>query len=112
MDRPHVYKCALILIHMHTYTCTHTYTYTHTHMLTNSCTLMPPHTCMYIHSHMHMNATHTYICTCVTPAQMHTHIYTQYGHPALYFAASNGHEDVVELLLGAKADPDLTDVVI
>lgn len=38
--------------------------------------------------------------------------YTQDGCTALSFAASNGHEDVVELLLGAGADPDLADMVI
>lgn len=43
---------------------------------------------------------------------MHTHIYTQYGHPALYLAAFNGHEDLIELLLDANADTNLTDKVI
>ena len=38
--------------------------------------------------------------------------YIQDGYTALHFAASNGHEDVVELLLGTGADPDLTDMVI
>ena len=39
------------------------------------------------------------------------HSCTQCGHTALYFATSDGHEDVVELLLQAKADPNLTDMV-
>jgi len=39
-------------------------------------------------------------CTC-------THI-SQDGCTALYLAAQEGHEDVVELLLEAWADPELT----
>ena len=38
-------------------------------------------------------------CTC-------THI-SQDGCTALHLAAKGGHEDVVELLLEAKADPEL-----
>jgi len=38
---------------------------------------------------------------------MYTHIYTQYGNTALYCAARWGHEDLVELLLEAKADQEL-----
>lgn len=41
-----------------------------------------------------------------------THTHTQAGHTALYSAASNGYEDIVEMLLQSKADPDLTDTVI
>jgi len=37
---------------------------------------------------------------------------TQHGQTALHHAARSGHEDVVELLLGAKGNPDLTDMVI
>ena len=33
--------------------------------------------------------------------------FTQDGKTALYVAAQEGHEDVVELLLKAKADPEL-----
>ena len=40
------------------------------------------------------------------------HTYTQHGQTALHRAAHYGHEDVVELLLEAKGDPDLTDMVI
>ena len=59
-----------------------------------------------IHTRAHArNVMHTYIHT-------HTFVYKQYGHTALYLAAFNRCEDVVELLLGAKADPDLTDRVI
>ena len=36
---------------------------------------------------------------------MHTYI-SQNGWTALHLAAQEGHEDVVELLLEAKADPD------
>ena len=46
----------------------------------------------------------TYTCTC-------TYTCTQYGQTALYFAAHYGHEDVVELLLEAMADPNLSDMV-
>ena len=40
-----------------------------------------------------------------------THI-SQDGCTALYLAAQKRHADVVELLLAAKADPELTDKVI
>ena len=40
-----------------------------------------------------------------------THI-SQDGCTALYLAAQEGHEDVVELLLEAKADPKLRTKVI
>jgi len=43
-----------------------------------------------------------YTCTC-------THI-SQNGWTALYLAALKGHGDVVELLLEAKADPELKTV--
>jgi len=49
-----------------------------------------------------LNAQNTYIHTT----------YKQYGHPALYFAAQGRHWDTLELLLEAKADPDLTDKAI
>jgi len=41
---------------------------------------------------------------------MHTHI-SQNGWTALHLAAHEGHEDVVELLLEAKADPELKTMV-
>ena len=38
----------------------------------------------------------------------HTHKYNnQWGGTALYLAVREGHEDIVELLLQANADPDL-----
>ena len=37
---------------------------------------------------------------------------SQAGRTALYLAAEEGHEDVVELLLEAKADPELKTEVI
>ena len=77
----------------------HTVTYIYTHARTHSCTHMNAPT------NTHMNTTHIY-------THAHTHIYTQYGRTALYFAASHGYEDIVELLLESKADPDLTDKVI
>ena len=59
---------------------------------------------MHTHMHTHMH-TRTHIHT-------HTPTHTQDGRTALYLAASAGHVDVVMLLLGTKADPNLPDVVI
>ena len=42
---------------------------------------------------------------------IHTHI-SQNGWTTLHLAAREGHEDVVELLLEAKADPELKTKVI
>ena len=39
------------------------------------------------------------------------HLFTQNGWTALEQASFNGHHKVVELLLGAGANPDLQDVV-
>ena len=47
-----------------------------------------------------------------THTHTHTHTHTQCGQTALHGAACYGHEDVVELLHGAKGDPHLTDMVI
>ena len=58
-------------------------------------------------AYIHETCMHTCTCTCHT-----VHIYTQDGCTALYRAAANGHDDVVELLLKAKADPDKTFMVI
>ena len=42
-----------------------------------------------------------YVCTCTCTYM------SQDGYTALYLAAQQGHEDVVELLIEAKADPQL-----
>ena len=62
---------------------------------------------MHMHEHTH---THTHTRTC-THAHIHTHapIHTQDGYSAIDIAACSGHEDIVELLLDVKADPELTD---
>ena len=56
-----------------------------------------------------MHAHHTYafmhVCT-------HTLLYTQWGGTAFHFAVDQEHEDIVELLLEANADPDLPVKVI
>ena len=52
-----------------------------------------PHTHMYAHTRAHIR-------TC---------IHIQDGYITIDIAASNGHEDVVQLLLDLKGDPDLTD---
>lgn len=43
---------------------------------------------------------------------MHTHHFMQDGRTALYIATQEGDEDIVRLLLEAKADPDLQDEVV
>lgn len=53
----------------------------------------------YTHTHAH-----TYSHIIIFP---HAYTHSCMQARALHFAASNGHEDVVELLLGAKADPEL-----
>jgi len=75
---------------------------THTHNVTRT----RLHTHLYTHTHQHAL---TYVCTWIHKC---THTHTQAGHTALYSAASNGCEDIVEMLLQSKADPDLTDTVI
>lgn len=66
---------------------------------------------MHTYSYIDTQTEHTWMQTL---NYMHTHAHscTQYGHTALYFAAHYGHEDVVELLLEAEADPDIADMVI
>ena len=51
------------------------------------------------------------IVTSAVHIYMHTHI-SKNGWTALHLAAQEGHEDVVELLLEAKADPELRTQVI
>ena len=50
---------------------------------------------------------------CIMGIQyIHTHITSQHGRTALIIAVQNGDEDVVKLLLNAKADLRLQDEVI
>jgi len=65
-------------------------------MLDLFCYPVSPH--LYSHPHVH---THT-----------HTYTHTQRGYTALIAAAESQHEDIVELLIEAHADPDLQDEVI
>ena len=46
------------------------------------------------------------------PSHIHTTLYTQLGETALHCAVDKEHEDIVELLLEAHADPDLPKKVI
>ena len=57
---------------------------------------------------IHTTCIHTCSCTHVSliPLHTHTHDYTQFG-TALHFALAGEHEDIVQLLLEAKIDPDL-----
>ena len=48
---------------------------------------------------------------CNVTNAVHIHV-TQEGWTALHLAAKEGHEDVVELLLEEKADPELQTKVI
>jgi len=48
---------------------------------------------------------------CSVTNAVHIHV-TQNGWTALHLAAEKGHEDVVELLLEAKADPEVKTEVI
>ena len=48
------------------------------------------------------------------PLYIYMHMFThtlQFGKTALHFAVDQEHEDIVELLLEANADPDLTEVI-
>ena len=51
------------------------------------------------------------VLCCIVTNAVHMHV-TQNGWTALHLAAQEGHEDVVELLLEAKADPELKTKVI
>lgn len=44
-------------------------------------------------------------------APFHTHDYIQLGWTALHAAVANKHDEIVELLLEAKINPDLPDRV-
>ena len=46
------------------------------------------------------------------PLPTHTHTHTQLGETALFIAVDEEHEDIVDLLLGANADPDVPVKVI
>ena len=52
-----------------------------------------------------------HVCTVTNAGHIHIHI-SQGGWTALRLAAQKGHEDVVELLLEAKADPEVKSKVI
>ena len=57
-----------------------------------------------------MNNVYAYTQSKCTHVHIHTHTRSpqmQTGCTALYLATQEGHEDVVELLLEAKADPEL-----
>ena len=62
-----------------------------------------------MHTHMHA---HTYARPPTHSYTQHTRLYTQSGETALYYAVREEHEDIVNLLLGANADPDLPVKVI
>ena len=68
---------------------------------------------MNTHAHTHTSmytCTHTHTCThAYTRIHTHARMHTQDGYSAIDIAAYSGHEDVVELLLDLKADPELTD---
>ena len=73
-------------------------------MLTLTC--LSTHYLPYTYPHTHMHAhppTHT---------PTHTHDYTQSWGTALHIAVREEHEDIVDLLLEANADPDLPEKVI
>lgn len=57
---------------------------------------------------------HVYACCIVAIVvnRQHTYYITQDGRTALYIATQEGHEDIVRLLLEAKADPDVQDEVL
>ena len=46
------------------------------------------------------------------PTHPNTLIHTQWEGTALFAAVEYGHEDVIELLLEAKADPDIQKTVL
>ena len=66
------------------------------------------HTRLYFHSipsaFSFSSCPHIQKCT-------HTHDYTQSGETALHDAVNQGHEDVIDILLGANIDPNVADKV-
>lgn len=56
---------------------------------------------------------YTRVCiVAIVVNRQHTYYFMQDGRTALYIATQEGHEDIVRLLLEAKADPDVQDEVL
>ena len=56
---------------------------------------------------LHVKVWSAPVCSLTNAVHIHVTHTSQYGCTALHFATQEGHEDVVELLLEAKADPEL-----
>lgn len=55
----------------------------------------------------------TRVCiVAIVVNRQHTYYIMQDGRTALYIATQEGHEDIVRLLLEARADPDVQDEVL
>lgn len=74
---------------MFTYAPMHPPNYMHAHSLT----MLVSYTSIHMHEYIQIH--------------MFTHTHIQIGCTALNTAATQGHKDVVQLLLEARADPDL-----